>query len=178
MGQSAGGLSVSIHMMSEESTKYFDKLIVCSAGANECMNLETAEKVASGFLKIIDYQVLMNYCTSRQKLIKLKMPLALLATPVIDCVLLKDDARGLMKRGAFSPKPVMLGTTEDELEMVNNKSWYKALGIANNESDFQKQTAEKYGEEGLLLAEELRKTYPNVVDVQFKMIKCFHVGAS
>ncbi|HHU96403.1 MAG TPA: carboxylesterase family protein [Petrimonas sp.] len=179
MGQSAGGLSVSIHMMSEESTKYFDKLIVCSAGANECMNLETAEKVASGFLKnnrLSSTDELL--ALPAKKLIKLKMPLALLATPVIDCVLLKDDARGLMKRGAFSPKPVMLGTTEDELEMVNNKSWYKALGIANNESDFQKQTAEKYGEEGLLLAEELRKTYPNVVDVQFKMMEMFfHVGA-
>lgn len=49
MGQSAGGLSASMHMMSEESSKQFDKLIVCSAGANACMTLERAEQIASSF---------------------------------------------------------------------------------------------------------------------------------
>ena len=43
MGQSAGALSVSMHMMSEESSKYFDKLIVCSGGTNECMTINHAE---------------------------------------------------------------------------------------------------------------------------------------
>ncbi len=179
MGQSAGGLSVSTHMMSEESSKYFDKLIVCSAGINECMSLEKAEKVASGFLKnnrLSSSDELL--ALPAKKLIKLKMPLILLATPVVDGVLLKDDTRVLMEKGAFSPKPVMLGTTEDELEMVNNRSWHKGLGIVKNETDFKKQTAEKYGDEGLLLAEKLRKKYPDVVKVQFKMMEMFfHVGA-
>lgn len=179
MGQSAGGLSVSTHMMSEESSKYFDKLIVCSAGINECMSLEKAEKTASGFLKnnrLSSSDELL--ALPAKKLIKLKMPLILLATPVVDGVLLKDDARTLMGKSAFSPKPVMLGTTEDELEMVNNRSWYKGLGIVKNETDFKKQTAKKYGAEGLLLAEELHKKYPDVVKVQFKMMEMFfHVGA-
>ena len=51
MGQSAGGLSSSVHMMSEESSKYFDKLIVCSAGINECITLNDANTIANNILK-------------------------------------------------------------------------------------------------------------------------------
>ena len=179
MGQSAGGLSVSTHMMSEESSKYFDKLIVCSAGVNECMTLDKAKGVARGFLRengLSSTEELLSL--SANKLIKLKHPLALLSSPVIDGELLKDDARVLMEQGAFSPKPVMLGTTEDELEMINNKSWYRGLGITTKEKDFRRHTLEKYGEEGLFLAEELHKKYSDIAKVQFKMLEMFfHVRA-
>ncbi|NMD37370.1 MAG: carboxylesterase family protein, partial [Christensenellaceae bacterium] len=129
MGQSAGGLSVSMHMLNEESSKQFDKLIVCSAGANKCMDLEQAEKFANSFLKknrLNNPKELLQI--PWKKLVKFKMPLELLATPTIDGVFVKEDAKVLMERGGFSPKPVMLGTTGDELKMIDNKSWYKAMG--------------------------------------------------
>ena len=125
-------------MMSEESSKQFDKLIVCSAGANECMTPEQAEGIAASFLQqngLSGSEALFSL--SRKKLIRLKMPLGLLATPVIDGAFLKDDARRIMERGAFSPKLVMLGTTGDELKMLDNKAWYKGLGIAAREEDFR-----------------------------------------
>ncbi|HHT25444.1 MAG TPA: carboxylesterase family protein [Clostridiaceae bacterium] len=179
LGQSAGGLSVSTHMMSEESSKYFDQLIVCSAGANECMTLETAEKIARGFLKnnrLSNTEELLSLST--KKLLKLKMPLEFLASPVIDGVLLKDDARILMEKAEFSPKPVMLGTTEDELEMINNKSWYRGLGITTKETNFREHILNKYGQDGLILADELRKKYQDITKVQFKMMEMFfHVTA-
>ena len=113
-----------------------------------------------------------------KKLIRLKMPLGLLATPVIDGVFLKDDARHIMARGEFSPKPVMLGTTEDELKMINNKSWYKGLGIATKEEDFQKKYLQDYGQEGLRLAKEMGQQYENLIERQFKMMEIpFHVTA-
>ncbi len=179
MGQSAGGLSVSTHMMSEESSRYFDKLIVCSAGANDCMTLEQAEKTADHFLK-------QNRLSSSaellslpwKKLIRLKMPLAVLSTPVIDGVLLKDDAKHIMKEGNFSPKPVLLGTTGDELKMVDNKSWYKGLGIAAKDTDFREKCRQDYGEEGIQLSAELSKQYPSLTEMQFKMMEMpFHVTA-
>ena len=179
MGQSAGGLSVSTHMMSEESSKYFDKLIVCSAGANDCMTLEQAEKIAYFFLKhnhISGFDRLLSL--SWKKLIRLKMPLAVLSTPVIDGILLKDDAKNIMKAGSFSPKPVMLGTTGDELKMVNNKSWYKGLGIAVKEPDFLEKCLKQYGEAGVILADKLKKQYPSLVEMQFKMMEMpFHATA-
>lgn len=52
MGQSAGGLSASMQMMNEESSLYFDKLVVCSAGLGDCMTVEQAEKIADNFLKL------------------------------------------------------------------------------------------------------------------------------
>lgn len=179
MGQSAGGLSASIHMMSEESSKLFDKLIVCSAGANDCMTLERAEQIANSFLK-------QNHLSEPselsslpwKKLIRLKMPLELLSTPVVDGVFLKDDAKRLMERGDFPPKPVMLGTTGDELKMIDNKSWYKGLGIETKEADFLGKCLREFGAEGILLAQELRKEYKSLTEMQFKLMELmFHVTA-
>lgn len=179
MGQSAGGLSASMHMMNEQSSRYFDKLIVCSAGLGDCMTMERAEKAADDFLK---YNRLKNseelLSLPWKKLIRLKMPLELLSMPVIDGVFLEDDAKNLKKRGDFSVKPVMLGTTEDELKMVDNKSWYKGLGIETKEGDFHKKCLRLYGTDGLRFAEELRKQYPDLIQMQFKMMETFfHVMA-
>lgn len=179
MGQSAGGMSVSMHMMSEESSKQFDKLIVCSGGANEAMSLETAEKLAHSFLKLNKLSGPEKlFSLSWKKLIRLKMPLYLLATPVVDGKFLKDDPKTLRKEGRYSPKPVMIGTTEDEFKMVDNKSWYKALGIVRKEAGFSESCIKSYGLDGLKLAKELRKTNPGLTQMQFKMMEMpFHVTA-
>ena len=95
-----------------------------------------------------------------------------------DGILLKDDAKNIMKAGSFSPKPVMLGTTGDELKMVNNKSWYKGLGIAVKEPDFLEKCLKQYGEAGVILADKLKKQYPSLVEMQFKMMEMpFHATA-
>jgi len=179
MGQSAGGLSVSMQMMNEESSQCFDKLIVCSSGIGECMSMEQAEKYAKNFLKInrlSSSDELM--ALPSKKLIKLKMPLELLSTPIVDGVFLKDDVGKLKDRGEFSAKPVMIGTTGDELKMVDIKSWYKGLGIVSKEENFHDKCLKLYGEEGLRLAKELNKHYPNLIERQFKMMETpFHVTA-
>lgn len=179
MGQSAGGLSVSVQMMNEESSQCFDKLIVCSAGVGECMTMEQAEKVAGNFLKLNHLSKPENlYTLHWKRLIRLKMPLELLSMPVVDGLFLKDEIKGLKERGDFFAKPVMLGTTGDELAMVNNKSWYKSLGIVSKEAAFQDKCLQRYGEVGLRFAKELRKEYPNLIQMQFKMMETFfHVMA-
>ena len=179
MGQSAGGLSASMQMMNEESSLYFDKLIVCSAGLGDCMTVEQAEKIADNFLKLNRLSGSEELLSLPwKKLIRLKMPLELLSKPVVDGVFLKDHAARLKERGDFASKPVMLGTTEDELKMVDNRSWYKSLGIATKEADFRKNCLQRYGPEGLRFAEELRKGYPNLIQMQFKMMETFfHVMA-
>ncbi len=179
MGQSAGGLSVSMHMLSGDSSRCFDKLIVCSGGANRCQSLELAEKLAEGFLQrnqLKSSEELLSL--PWKKLIRLKMPLELLASPVVDGVFLKDEPANLLERAEFSPKPVMLGTTGDELEMVNNRSWYTGLGIAVRENEFLQTCRSAFGTEGLRLAEELRKEYQDLIKLQFKMREMpFHATA-
>lgn len=177
MGQSAGGLSSSVHMMSEESSKYFDKLIVCSAGINECITLNDANTIANNFLKrnkLSGFDELNSL--SLKKIIRLKMPLEVLSSPVIDGVLLKENASYLMKIGSYSSKPVMLGTTGDEMEMVNNKSWYKALNIVKEENELYEKCLKNYGTEGVILAKELIREYKDIFKTQFKIMEMpFHV---
>ena len=73
-----------------------------------------------------------------------------------------------MKIGKYSSKPVMLGTTGDEMEMVNNKSWYKALNIVKEENELYEKCLKSYGTEGVILAKELIKEYKDVFKTQFK----------
>ncbi|HHW94623.1 MAG TPA: carboxylesterase family protein [Mogibacterium sp.] len=177
MGQSAGALSASMHLKSKESSENFDKMIICSGGTNDCLSEEEAEKIANSFLKrnrIDNTEMLLSL--PWKKLIKLKMPLEVLSSPVIDGDFLKDDPKKAMETGEFSPKIVMIGSTGDEMKMVDNKSWYKALGIATKEEKFNKNCLRLYGSDGLILAEELRKKHPELIDMQFKMMEMpFHV---
>ncbi len=179
MGQSAGGLSVSVHMMSEESNKYFDKLIVCSAGINDSISIEQAEKLSENILKqnrVNSMEELQNL--SIKKLNKLKMPLAVLSSPVVDGVLLKDNPSEKLEKGSFKSKPVLLGTTEDEMEMINIKSWYKAMGIVNSKEELLKKYSENFGENGAKIVEVLLSKYQDVIKAQFKIMELpFHVSA-
>jgi len=179
MGQSAGGLSASMHMMNEESSKQFDKLILCSTSADRCVDLDHARKTADSFLKtnrLSGSEELRSL--SWEKLIRLKMPLGFLASPVVDGVFLKDDVKNLTAASAFSPKPVMLGTNGDEFKMIDNKFWYKAMGIATEEADFRKKYLENCGPEEVSAVEELRKKYTTLAEVQFKLIEMlYHITA-
>lgn len=179
MGQSAGGFCVSSHMMNKESSKYFDKLIVCSAGLGESMTKEEAIRTSDKLLKdnnLSSYSELVNL--PFKKLIKLKIPLDSLAKTVIDGNFFKDDARVLMEKGDFLAKPVMLGTTGDEMEMINIKSWYKALNIVKDEEALYEKSLKLYGPEGKDLVEALYDQYKDPIKVQFKMIEMpFHATA-
>lgn len=179
MGQSAGGLSASVHMMSEESSKYFDKLIVCSAGINDSISIEQAEKLSESILKenrVNSLEELRNF--SIKKLNKLKMPLAVLSSPVVDGVLLKENPSEKLEKGSFKSKPVLLGTTEDEMEMINIKSWYKAMGIVNKKEELLKKYRENFGENGVKIVDVLLAKYQDVIKTQFKIIELpFHVSA-
>ncbi len=170
MGQSAGGLSASTHMMSEESCKYFDKLIVMSAGNNRSLTMEQADKIADNFLKNNNIKNWVSfYKMPWKKLIRLKMPLMLLTSPYIDGLLLKKSAYEILANAEFAYKPVMLGTTGDEMEMINNKSWYKGLGIVTKEEVFNRKCKDFYGEIGSKMAAEFKKEGFSITGIQFKM---------
>ena len=65
--------------------------------------------------------------------------LGITSSPVMDGVLLSEDTASIMPEGRFPGKPVLVGSTGDEMKMVDNKSWYKKLGIAMNEAEFRKK---------------------------------------
>ena len=179
MGQSAGGLSAFTQMLSIESPQYFDKLIVCSAGEPKCLTKERAVEIWEDFKRknhISSAEQLM--ALSGKKLLKYRMPLEITSSPVMDGVLLSEDAASVMPEGRFPVKPVLIGSTGDEMKMVDNRSWYKKLGIALNEADYRKKCETVYGEAGTRLAEALRPTAKDLPDLQFKMIEIpmFHAS--
>ena len=179
MGQSAGALSAFTQMLSIESPQYFDKLIVCSAGEPTCMTKDRALAIWEDFKKknqISSAEQLM--AMSGKKLLKYVMPLEIISSPVLDGVLLSEDTPSIMPEGRFPVKPVLVGSTGDEMKMVDNKSWYKKLGIAMNEADYQKKCETVYGEAGTRLAEAIRPTAKDLPDLQFKIIEIpmFHAS--
>ncbi|MBQ8162689.1 MAG: carboxylesterase/lipase family protein [Clostridia bacterium] len=179
MGQSAGGLSAFTQMLSVESSQYFDKLIVCSAGEPKCLTKDRASEIWEDFKTknhISSVEQLMKM--SGKKLLKYRIPLEITSSPVMDGKLLSEDTASAMIQGRFPFKPVLIGSTGDEMKMVDNKSWYKKLGIAMNEADFQKKCETVYGEAGTRLAEAVRPTTKDLPDLQFKMIKIpmFHAS--
>ncbi len=179
MGQSAGGLSAFAQMLSIDSPRYFDKLIVCSAGEPKCLSKDRAVEIWEDFKKqnrISSVEQLIKM--SGKKLLKYRMPLEITSSPVMDGVLLSEDTAALMPEGRFPAKPVLVGSTGDEMKMVDNRSWYKKLGIAVNEADYQKKCMTVYGEEGTRLAEAIRPAAKDLPDLQFKMIEIpmFHAS--
>ncbi|MBR0172620.1 MAG: carboxylesterase/lipase family protein [Lachnospiraceae bacterium] len=179
MGQSAGGLSAFTQMLSVDSPQYFDKLIVCSAGEPKCLTKERAIEIWEDFKKqnhISSAEQLMEMPGKR--LLKYRMPLEITSSPVMDGALLTEDTASIMPEGRFSIKPVLAGSTGDEMKMVDNKSWYKNLGIVMNEADYQKKCETVYGEEGTRLAEVIRPLAKDLPDLQFKMIEIpmFHAS--
>ena len=179
MGQSAGALSAFTQMLSVEGPRYFDKLIVCSAGEPTCMKKDRALAIWEDFKKknrISSAEQLT--AMSGKKLLKYVMPLETISSPVLDGALLADDAGSAMAEGRFPVKPVLIGSTGDEMKMVDNKSWYKRLGIAMTEADFKKKCETVYGGAGTRVAEAIRPTAKDLPDLQFKMIEIplFHAS--
>ena len=61
------------------------------------------------------------------------------------------------------------------MKMVDNKSWYKGLGIVTKEANFHEKCLKAYGPEGVQFANELRKEYQSLTEMQFKMMEApFH----
>ena len=126
----------------------------------------------------IEQEHLAGMLSAYVRLSDTRMPLEITSSPVMDGVLLTEDTASIMPEGRFSIKPVLAGSTGDEMKMVDNQSWYKNLGIVMNEADYQKKCATVYGEEGTRLAEAIRPLAKDLPDLQFKMIEIpmFHAS--
>lgn len=150
-----------------------------TAGARKRFSREEYRRIWEDFKKknqISSAEQLM--AMSGKKLLKYVMPLEIISSPVLDGVLLSEDTPSIMPEGRFPVKPVLVGSTGNEMKMVDNKSWYKKLGIAMNEADYQKKCETVYGEAGTRLAEAIRPTAKDLPDLQFKIIEIpmFHAS--
>ncbi len=171
-GQSAGGMSAFTHMLNAESANYFDKLIILSAGAPKCVTAEDAAKASHAFLvkhKVRSVTALETM--SAKKLAKLPMPLGVCSSPLIDGKLFREQAMDLLLSGAYTPKPVLISSTDDELKMVDNKTWHKSLGIVSTGEALQEKAMRVYGADGVRLLHELEPEAKSIQDQQFKLIE-------
>lgn len=100
------------------------------------------------------------------------------STPIIDGRLFESPALEMLLNGDFDSKPVMIGSTGNEMEMMNNKSWHKAVGIARDEAALDKKCRDIYGQTGTALVNALRKESGSIPELQFKLIEAVMFHAS
>jgi para-nitrobenzyl esterase len=169
-GTSAGGLSVSLHLLSPGSAGLFDRAIIQSGAASyRWRSLVEAEAQGSAFAAALgctaSAQVLSCLRSKSQAEVLRALPVALdqIAegqrvqwVPVVDGVELPDQPRVLYENGAVARVPLLIGTNRDEGWPFVDRSFSSGL------------TAEQY--DGILATEfgsdepAIRSHYPVQVD--------------
>lgn len=141
-GQSAGGLSVHIHMASPSSKGLFHKAIVHSTGYSveqpqvsewELLGLELASKMGCPNQNI----TCLRNLTTRQ-IVRNQYRGQPDYLPVVDGVVLTQSLKPAFEKGEFTHVPVLQGSTKDEFSafISPNPEFKNAQIDDNNISDF------------------------------------------
>jgi len=147
-GQSAGGHSVSFHLVSPGSAGYFHRAIMQSGFASSKQpTLADAESTGSGFAARVGCtdpaqvlacirakttaEVLLGFGNGQQEFVEHGR---VAWGPVVDGVDLPDQPRVLYEHGRFNHVPVILGTTRDEGWIYADRSFPAGLTAAQYEA--------------------------------------------
>ena len=154
-GQSAGGNSVSLHMVSPGSAGYFNRAIIQSGFASSRWStLADAEalgdRLASAFgcsdpaqvlaclRSLTPAQVLLAFPNGQQEFSE--TPRVAWA-PVVDGLDIPDQPRRLYESGAFNHVPLIIGTTRDEGWIYVDRSFPAGLTV----EEYQAAVAAEFG---------------------------------
>jgi para-nitrobenzyl esterase len=147
-GQSAGGHSVSLHVVSPGSGGYFGRAIVQSGTAStRWPTLEDAESLGTNFAATVgctdpsqvlacmrsktQAQVLLAFPNGQQEFAETaRVPWG----PVVDGLDIPDQPRTLYENGAFNHVPIIVGTTRDEGWIYVDRSFPAGLTTAQYEA--------------------------------------------
>lgn len=147
-GQSAGGHSVSLHMVSPGSADYFSRAIVQSGTAStRWPTLADAEALgdrlasARGCTDPVHVLECMRSKTAAEVLLAFPNGQQEMAEtprvawgPVVDGLDIPDQPRTLYETGAFNHVPLMIGTTRDEGWIYVDRSFPGALTVEQYET--------------------------------------------
>ena len=125
MGQSAGAMSVQQLCMSPLTKEYISKAVMSSGGG---VNKIIKTKKASTYYKLSNKIMELTNCSSMEELIKLDVEklfeayniakkdyFAMACAPVIDNLLIIDDASKLVKENKYLNIPYMIGSNSEDL---------------------------------------------------------------
>jgi len=147
-GQSAGGHSVSFHLVSPGSAGYFSRAIIQSGYASSRIpTLAEAETLGTNFAAAVGCtdpaqvlacmraktaaQVLLAFPNGQQEFAQTpRIPWG----PVVDGVDIPDQPRTLYEDGAFSHVPLIIGSTRDEGWIYADRSYPAGLTVAQYEA--------------------------------------------
>lgn len=147
-GQSAGGHSVSFHLVSPGSARYFGRAIMQSGFATSKLPaLADAESLGGGFAAsvgctdpalVLDcmrakttVEVLRAFANGQQEFVERGR---VAWGPVVDGVEIPDQPRILYRHGRFHQVPVILGTTRDEGWIYADRSFPAGLTVDQYEA--------------------------------------------
>ncbi len=177
MGHSGGALSVHHHYLNEESSKYFDQ---CMMLGGPIPNIKKDEGLREQFYEMLH----ANRCKSlsdlkaldAKNIIRLKKASM---KEVLDGDFFPEPSEELLKRSAFSPKPLLIGSNTDELSMIELPMFYKAMGIATRERNVDEALRKTFGEYADLMRSAFESESDGIIDLQIKCMEAasFHYAA-
>ena len=147
-GQSAGGHSVSFHIVSPGSASYFHRAIIQSGYASARQpTLTDAEALGTGFAATVGcndpaqvlacmraktpVQVLLAFPNGQQEFAQTPR---IAWGPVVDGLDIPDQPRSLYENGAFNRVPTIIGSTRDEGWIYADRSYPGGLTTAQYEA--------------------------------------------
>ncbi|XP_071498758.1 cholinesterase-like [Diadema antillarum] len=144
-GQSAGGGSVGLHLLSPESAGYFNRAILVSGTASSPWSVETdAQKARDDAFGVGEAARCDDLTTSQaladclrelpEQQLTFAIDRVLLETtnviplvPTVDGEFLPDKPLELLASGRFNKCPVMLGSTKDDGSLIAARAFLRAI---------------------------------------------------
>lgn len=174
MGHSGGALAAHHHYLNEESSRYFDQLMILggpipSVKREEGLRAEFEEMLRANRcgglseLKALPARKIVHLKKARLR-------------EALDGEFFREPSEALLERRAFSPKPILIGSNGDELSMIEMRMFYKAMGVATKEKSLNEALRKNYGEYADLMRRELEPESDGIVDLQIKCMEAmsFH----
>ncbi len=177
MGHCGGGLSSLYQFLNPTSNKQFDKLILCAGNLPSLASREEALVFFKDYLKRKGLKAGELKTVSAKKLIDNRNPIA--KGDMQDGDFFTEDPSKLLREGRYPKIPVLIGSNSDEFSMVENKMYYKHLGITVKSVELDQVLKRKYGAYG----DELKKTFEeetqDIAGIQTKIMELlvFHNSA-
>lgn len=167
MGHSGGALAANHHYLNDKSSRFFDKLILCGGPIPDVKAGPDPRDEYEAMLKANRLNGLNDLkALSAKQILKLKKAKM---REVLDGDFFKAASKDLLQSGAFSPKPILIGSNADELSMVEMPVFLKFMGISRKARNLDERLKKRYGAYAEVLRRAFEGESEDVVDLQIKI---------
>ncbi len=136
-GQSAGGTMVSALSVMEEARRYISRCMMISGGPTQVQSLDECREITEQYLDFMDIQKaddlistpLDDLAKSQREFISYCGLGAATYRLAVDGVIVKDYPIPAAREGATAGIPLLIGTTQEEMALINFKPLAKVLDV-------------------------------------------------